>query len=108
MPLLNHEVGHLIQEAYDIVVQFLGWLGVLLVLLDQAYEALQSGIGRILGIFTQCLNESPLAGQTDLMVELALFLEQICPLPLLIHLRTVISDTPKITASSVGSVLPFR
>lgn len=27
MPFLNHEVGHLIQEAYDIVVQFLGWLG---------------------------------------------------------------------------------
>ncbi len=80
VPSFNHEVGHLIQEANDVVIEFFGWHRVFLVLLDQAYEALQSGIGRILGIFTQCLNESPLAGQTDLMVELALFLEHLVPL----------------------------
>ena len=35
MPFLDHEVGYLIQEAYDVVVQLLGRLGVLLVLFDE-------------------------------------------------------------------------
>ena len=77
--LLDHEVGHLIQEADYIVVQLFGRLSVLLILPDQADEALQSGVRRVLGIFPQCLDERLLAGQVDLMVELALFLEQLVP-----------------------------
>ena len=80
VPFLDHEVGHLIQEADDIVVQLLGWLSVFLVLLDQAYEALQSSIGRILGILPECLDECFLASQVVLVVELSLFFEQLVPL----------------------------
>ena len=80
MPFFDHKVGHLIQEADDIVVQFFGWLPILLILLHQAYKALQSGIGRILGIFPERLNECLLAGNGDLVVELVLFFEELVPL----------------------------
>ena len=83
VPSFDHEVGHLIQETDDVVIEFFGWHRVLLILLDQADEALQSGICGILGILTQCLDESLLASQVDLMVEFSLFFEQLVPLTVL-------------------------
>ena len=40
VPFLDHEISYLIQEANDVIIEFLGWFIVFLILFDQAYKAL--------------------------------------------------------------------